>query len=285
MTAAEHAAKPLEKMPDFESAQIYRLKTLFGENAYTDILNGHFGILPAVKGIEVCLRVLLVGPEYMSYTPALIKLGESDTQIRVSANERGVFLGKNADRFGSLKTDLNKFALERLTEDERKKVLANPRSAPQLDRLPLHKGDWLLASGNSEAVDFYMREVDGDVARNYGMFKIDFGQNSVKHHIDKNNDIKTTTLIEIASQQIASVLGNSSQSPIIKQVDIHNLLHGKGIHVGAEDVECEFRIRRSGDNYNYELVFIKHEEVFLEAKISASLMKNDLLLRSIRLSK
>lgn len=279
--------KEVSRMPGWENAQPYDLNSFFGEVTVKGIKEGHLGgLLPNVKGMEASLRMLSTLQSQYIYTPSFIKVGENNNDLRAFLDGKYVYFGIentfNKLQYGGIENLSKPTAL---SEDERKKCAENARAVPSLENLPLHTGNWKLASGNAEAVDFHMREVDGDVNANYGYFTLDLKQNSVLAHIDNKNTIKLPMLIEIASQQIASVLGNPENSPVMGQVELFivDTTAGIDIYVGQE-IKCDFRISKSGNKFNYSLVISGDGKGILSANIKATLIDNKILQRSIRMA-
>jgi hypothetical protein len=127
-----------------------------------------------------------------------------------------------------------------------------------------------------------MREVDGDHNSNYGFFNLDLSKPEVLTHSDGLRGILLSTLVEIASQQVASVLGEADKSPVFQSIKIINPSKKFTFPLSqASKTVCDFRVQKTGKrDFELKLAFDIDGERFV-AEIKATQLANTIIDRML----
>lgn len=266
------------------------LSEFFGEEQFTQTVEGHFGVLPAVKMLEI---VNETSPELKKVNK--FKLTLSKEPISINSIQKNIQVGY--DEVGGVKTfsigrignfaslevlnenllNINDFPT--LTTDERKDCGNNPEALSYPERLELHKGEWSLSVNNS---NFHMKEISGERNSNYGYFTVDL-DNEKYSYLKNVNSTNMFMLIEIASQQIAATLIKQGNTPVFKSMEIVKFQENIG-NLGGK-IECEFRISYVGKRDVSLSLYFKNDDGYLfmsqltATEIPVSVLKKSLGIR------
>jgi hypothetical protein len=278
------------KMPNFEKARKYPISEWLSHAEIKDIQEGHVGgIFPLVTLMKIAAAQFTSVPNFIFKAPSQPILISKVSDLHVSQEgENKIFIGPGIDNFAELEV-VGEESVEPffLTKDERDAVATSPVFAPDLGKLPKHLKNWKLASDNSPAVDFRMREVDGKHNSNYGFFNLDLSKSEILTHLDSPREIALPTLVEIASQQVASVLGENDKSPVFQSIKIINPSKKFTFPLSqASKTVCDFRVQKGvKKNFVLQLAFNIDGERFV-AEIEATQFPNAVIDRMLdRISK
>lgn len=264
----ETAPKNDRKMPNFENARKFPLSKLLNSAEIKDIQEGHVGgIFPLVTLMKIAATQFTSASSLIFRAPPEPILISKVSELYISEEgENKIFIGPNDHNFAELEI-IDEEYVENifLTEDEHIKSAANPMCIPDLGRLPKHLDNWRLASDNPQNVDFHMREVDGDHNSNYGFFNLDLSKPEILTHLDSPREIALPTLVEIASQQVASVLGENDKSPVFQSIKIINPSKKFTFPFSqASKTVCDFRVQKIGKrDFELKLAFDVDGEKFV----------------------
>lgn len=274
-----------KKMPNLEKARKHALSELLNSVEIKDIQEGHVGgIFPLVTLIKIATSQFTSVPNFIFRAPSqpILISKVSELYISVEGGNK-IFIGPNDHNFAELEIiDEEDMENSFLTEDEHKKVANNLACTPDLGKLPKHLGNWKLASDNSQAVVFRMREVDGKHNSNYGFFNLDLSKSEILTHLDSPREIALPTLVEIASQQVASVLGENDKSPVFQSIKIINPSKKFTFPLSqASKTVCDFKVQKIGKrDFELKLAFDIDGERFV-AEIEATQLPNAVIDRML----
>lgn len=275
-----------KKMPNFEKAIKTQLSDFLNTQEVQDIQEGHVGgIFPLVKLIEITTSLFTSVPSFKFTAPSKPMLIKDIKELFISREgEHKIFIGPSEDNFATLEILNSNTHIDHvfLTEDEREKCAINPACVPNLNNLPKHIKNWQLASSNDK-IDFHMRELDGSHNSNYGFFNLDLQKPEVLVHLKNISEINLPILLEIASQQIASVLGESDKSPVFQSIKIINPSNRISFPIiQGNNSQCDFRVQKSGKrDFDLELGFNMGGEKFV-AEIQATQLPNSIIDRMLK---
>lgn len=270
-----------KKMPNFEKARKHALSELLNYAEIKDIQEGHVGgIFPLVTLMKIAVTQSTSFPNFILKAPSQPILISKVSDLYISQEcEDKIFIGPNDHNFAELEIVGEEYVENFfLTKDERAKVASKPVLVPDLGKLPKHLVNWRLASDNSQVVDFRMREVDGDHNSNYGFFNLDLSKPEILTHLGSPREIALPTLVEIASQQVASVLGENDKSPVFQSIKIINpsKKFTFPLNQGSKTI-CDFRVQKTGKrDFELKLAFDIDGERFV-AEIKATQLPNTVI--------
>lgn len=273
-------------MPNFEKAKKSPLSDRLNSAEIRDIQEGHVGgIFPLVTLMKIAAAQFLSVPSFRFIAPQQPILISKVSDLYISQEgENRIFIGPGIDNFAEFEV-VGEEGIEPffLTKDERDAVATSTVLAPDLGKLPKHLKNWKLASDNSQLVNFRMREVvDGNRVSNCGSFNLNLDKPEILTHLDGLHGITISTLVEIASQQVASVLGEGDKSPVFQSIKIINPSKKFTFPlIQASKTSCDFRVQKIGKrDFELKLAFDIDGERFI-AVIEATQLPNAIMDRML----